>query len=156
MWASFKHKKTSGFTIVELLIVVVVIAILAAITIVSYNGIQNRSNAAASLSTASSVAKKAESFNAVAGKYPAFPVDFSNSPATSSTPDGSLAGTGIVLADVATKPAKPATIEYRICENHTGAVVGYWDYVAKTRVLTYLGTCKSTQSQTSAFIGGPY
>lgn len=32
----------SGFTIVELLIVVVVIAILAAITIVAYNGIQNR------------------------------------------------------------------------------------------------------------------
>lgn len=32
----------SGFTIVELLIVVVVIAILAAITIVSFNGIQNR------------------------------------------------------------------------------------------------------------------
>jgi len=31
-----------GFTIVELLIVVVVIAILAAITIVSFNGIQNR------------------------------------------------------------------------------------------------------------------
>lgn len=37
-WA--KNKK--GFTIVELLIVVVVIAILAAITIVAYNGIQNR------------------------------------------------------------------------------------------------------------------
>jgi prepilin-type N-terminal cleavage/methylation domain-containing protein len=33
-----------GFTIVELLIVVVVIAILAAITIVSYNGIQNRAH----------------------------------------------------------------------------------------------------------------
>ena len=31
-----------GFTIVELLIVIVVIAILAAITIVAYTGIQNR------------------------------------------------------------------------------------------------------------------
>lgn len=35
-------RSQTGFTIVELLIVVVVIAILAAITIVSYNGIQNR------------------------------------------------------------------------------------------------------------------
>lgn len=35
-------KQHSGFTIVELLIVIVVIAILAAITIVAYNGIQNQ------------------------------------------------------------------------------------------------------------------
>lgn len=37
-------KKRDGFTIVELLIVIVVIGILAAITIVAYNGIQNRAN----------------------------------------------------------------------------------------------------------------
>jgi len=37
--------KRAGFTIVELLIVVVVIAILATITIVTYNGIQNRAYA---------------------------------------------------------------------------------------------------------------
>jgi general secretion pathway protein G len=36
------HKQTTGFTIVELLIVIVVIGILAAITIVAYNGIQDR------------------------------------------------------------------------------------------------------------------
>lgn len=38
-WAS---KKQAGFTIVELLIVIVVIALLATIAIVSYNGIQAR------------------------------------------------------------------------------------------------------------------
>ena len=37
-------KTHHGFTIVELLIVIVVIAILATITIVSYNGIRNRAN----------------------------------------------------------------------------------------------------------------
>ncbi|MFZ2836491.1 MAG: prepilin-type N-terminal cleavage/methylation domain-containing protein [Candidatus Saccharimonadales bacterium] len=37
MWA--KYKQQSGFTIVELLIVIVIIGILAAITIVAYNGI---------------------------------------------------------------------------------------------------------------------
>lgn len=36
--------KTRGFTIVELLIVIVVIGILAAITIVAFNGVQNRAN----------------------------------------------------------------------------------------------------------------
>lgn len=41
MWA--KNKQQPGFTIVELLIVIVVIGILAAITIVAYNGMQQRS-----------------------------------------------------------------------------------------------------------------
>lgn len=54
-WASYKK---SGFTIVELLIVVVVIAILAAITIVAYNGIQNRAKNSASSLVASQAAKK--------------------------------------------------------------------------------------------------
>lgn len=42
-----RHTTTSdrrGFTIVELLIVIVVIGVLAAITIVAYNGVQDRSN----------------------------------------------------------------------------------------------------------------
>jgi len=41
------RNKAQGFTIVELLIVIVVIGILAAITIVAYNGIQQRATVAA-------------------------------------------------------------------------------------------------------------
>lgn len=44
MWAKYKQQK--GFTIVELLIVIVVIAILAAITVTAYNGIQSRTKIA--------------------------------------------------------------------------------------------------------------
>jgi prepilin-type N-terminal cleavage/methylation domain-containing protein len=46
-----------GFTIVELLIVIVVIGILAAITIVAYNGVQTRARSAALVSGIKSVEK---------------------------------------------------------------------------------------------------
>lgn len=52
--------KSRGFTIVELLIVIVVIAILAAITIVAYSGIQDRAKASALQSEVTSVARKVE------------------------------------------------------------------------------------------------
>jgi len=65
-----KSQAQKGFTIVELLIVVVVIAILAAITIVSYNGITNRANASAAKSTAATLQKKAELYQSENGRYP--------------------------------------------------------------------------------------
>lgn len=64
-------RKDEAFTIVELLIVVVVIAILAAITIVAYNGIQQRSTSSAVQSSVQQAIKKIESQKAVDGSYPA-------------------------------------------------------------------------------------
>lgn len=56
------RNNSTGFTIVELLIVVVVIAILAAITIVAYNGIRQRADTSALQSAASQAAKKAAAY----------------------------------------------------------------------------------------------
>lgn len=76
--------KNQGFTIVELLIVVVVIAILAAITIVSYNGITNRANASSAKSTAATWQKKIELYQAEKGGYPFAFSSLNTAPTTSS------------------------------------------------------------------------
>ena len=66
LWAP----KQKGFTIVELLIVIVVIAILAAITVVAYTGIQERTRNVAIQSDISQVAKLVEAYAAENGSYP--------------------------------------------------------------------------------------
>ena len=64
-------KKTkSGFTIVELLIVIVVIGILAAITIVAYNGIQTRAKNAKTVNAAVQWVKALKLYNAEKGSWP--------------------------------------------------------------------------------------
>ena len=62
-------RKTHGFTIVELLIVIVIIAILAAITLVSYNGITRRANDSARIADATSLGKKVQLYQVDAGTY---------------------------------------------------------------------------------------
>ena len=64
-------KRQSGFTIVELLIVIVVIAILAALSIVAYTGIQQRATDAAIASKESQVRKKLEAYKVEHEAYPA-------------------------------------------------------------------------------------
>jgi len=67
-----KHmlKTKSGFTIVELLIVIVVIAILAAISIIAYNGIQTRADNAKTVAAVSAWAKALQMYNAELGTWP--------------------------------------------------------------------------------------
>lgn len=60
-----------GFTIVELLIVIVVIGILAAITIVAYGGIQSRARDVKRTDDAAKIMGTLEAYKVLNGKYPA-------------------------------------------------------------------------------------
>ncbi len=76
--ASFNPKNTkspTGFTIVELLIVVVIIAILAAITIVAYTGISKSANNSSIQTTVSQSVKQLELYKVRNGRFPANPSD---------------------------------------------------------------------------------
>ena len=64
------YKASRGFTIVELLIVIVVIAILAAIVVVSYTGISNRAKEAALKSDLEGGAKQLQRTKIESGSYP--------------------------------------------------------------------------------------
>ena len=64
------ERRQRGFTIVELLIVIVVIGILAAITIVAFNGVQTRAKNTAIENTASAYKKALAAYVADKGDYP--------------------------------------------------------------------------------------
>jgi len=130
-----KQTKQRGFTIVELLIVVVIIAILAAITIVAYNGIQNRAKSSASAAAAASLQKKVEAFaiESASGVYPTTVAALGASSTTSyyltsavkPTLTGAVSVDGTLLAAA---PADPKIINFYTCASATGYQINYWDF----------------------------
>jgi general secretion pathway protein G len=67
MWAT---RKDSGFTIVELLIVIVIIGILAAIVVVAYNGITDRARDTSRIAKVKEISKAIERYYVDKGYYP--------------------------------------------------------------------------------------
>jgi len=129
-----KRDSERGFTIVELLIVIVVIAILAAITIVSYNGITSRANTSGAQAAANSVVKKIEAYNAEEGGYPATTGLLTSAAATKSY---QLTGVTVKNAAFSTQPSTadgPSTVYIQKCGTGTnqavitGMRVYYWKY----------------------------
>ncbi|HEY0965664.1 MAG TPA: prepilin-type N-terminal cleavage/methylation domain-containing protein [Candidatus Saccharimonadales bacterium] len=148
-------KKQSGFTIVELLIVIVVIAILAAISIVAYNGIQNRGKASAEQSLASQIAKKAEAFNTIESSYPASASGFGDGTGTTGNPKEAklddptavvayTAGSGSGGVDNAGTYISGSQNRVVYRPRTGGACVFWWDYSAGSKKIITAGAATAT------------
>jgi len=145
----------SGFTIVELLIVIVVIGILAAITIVAYNGVQNRGKTASGATAAENATKKAEAYNAETSGYPA---QASTLTGAASTTTYQLTGVTINGTALSAAPTDPATLNFYRCGTNTtaaattlatvtvitGSQFRYWDYVNSTTIIDSAGQTSGT------------
>lgn len=94
------HKARSGFTIVELLIVIVVIAILASITVVAYQGIQSRAYYAKLGAAVNTYAKAFTMYKISYGSYPS--ANWACLGQKSDYPAKGEFGAGVCLTDGAT------------------------------------------------------
>jgi prepilin-type N-terminal cleavage/methylation domain-containing protein len=137
-------RKDRGFTIVELLIVIVVIGILAAITIVAYNGVQNRAKTTSAQSAAANMQKKIEAFNGATGAYPTQTTNAAFTTAMNGQTESAL---GTLAAGTPSATNGQNTVEVSLCAtvNATGYRVRYWDFgTAALSTTTYTGNANST------------
>jgi prepilin-type N-terminal cleavage/methylation domain-containing protein len=128
-------QREKGFTIVELLIVIVVIAILVAIVIVAYSGITQQANTSAAKANAQQVQKVAEAYAADEGNgaYPSAATLDSWTGGVTRLPEGvTLVGT--TLTD---DHADGKTIQY-VPKGTTGVCIGYWNGSLGTPAAEYV------------------
>jgi len=123
-----------GFTIVELLIVIVVIGILAAITIVAYNGIQAKAQVAALQTDLESAAKLLTSDYYTNGYFPsATPTLLNGSPQAANGGKGLQASNGATYQYV--------TINGGYCLAEANATTSY--YVTNSKNTPSVGICST-------------
>ena len=149
-----KNIKNQGFTLVELLIVIVIIAILTVVSLVAYNGLQNQAKTSAAKSAADAVAKKAELYNTANSSYPA---DLSKLTNTADSGEPYYLDTKTVNASTLPDVGKPVsstlkeanTIEYKVCADNKGAHVKYYNFSESKVEERTVGTCAAATTSGS-------
>ena len=149
------RRKNSGFTIVELLVVIVVIGILAAITIVAYTGISQKANLSKAQANGESVGKVADLLAASStdGYYPATAALVAAGGTYAKIP------AGITVQATAPTSTNPGLVfQYAWCDGTsttaTGARLIYWDSVTQAvstaATSLYFGSAKNGSTCTNA------
>ncbi|MGB4420413.1 MAG: prepilin-type N-terminal cleavage/methylation domain-containing protein [Candidatus Saccharimonadales bacterium] len=126
-----------GFTIVELLVVIVVIGILAAITVVSYTGVSSRAKGSAAVSNANSVSQVASTYAAEnSGSFPTQAQLVAYNSVTK-IPTGVTVSATPLAAVITSSNASENTIVY-LNKSTTGACIGYWDFAVSSPTMKYI------------------
>jgi prepilin-type N-terminal cleavage/methylation domain-containing protein len=164
-----KYNKQQGFTIVELLVVIVVIGILAAITIVSYTGVTAQANTTASKTAAKNVIDAANMYYAEKGVYPSLSdiKGYTTTRLTGVSYSSSFVGSAamILVNNQGYTASSPSQVVFAECRKSDNSIynifVSFFDYSLKkwadtpSSGLMSLGSYSTIEDASFAF-GNPY